>query len=183
MFSIDTSIFEFIYNLPHPAFLNAFFIAVSALAHPKLIFIPLVICFLLLHHKKLGWIIFEAVMASGFAAVFSQSLKYLFNRPRPFEALDSASSLDVMALGSAFPSVHSAFAFAIAFVLAANTKKPVYKILWFSYAFLTAVSRIWLGVHYPLDVICGAVIGTMFGLLSIKFTPILYRSLTHHKLR
>ena len=160
-----------------------YFIFISTLAHPKLIFLPLVVGFLLFHHKKLGWIILEAVLAAGFAAVSTHFIKQIFDRPRPFMVLENVNSLDPMAYGTSFPSTHTAFAFAIAFVFVVNSKKPIYKILWFVYAVLIAVSRIWLGVHYPLDVLEGALIGIALGMLSIKFTPKLYKSLTHHRLR
>lgn len=183
MLTIDLNLFQLIYALPHSVFLNIFFLILSTLFHPKLIFMPLVIGFLLFHHKKLGWIILEAVYASGFAAVASQGLKYLIDRPRPTLTLENVTSLDPLAAGTSFPSIHAAFVFGLAFVLGANTKKLWVKIAWYLLAILVCFSRIWLGVHYPLDILAGAMIGIIFGFLSIKFTPYLYKSLTHHRLR
>lgn len=183
MLNVDITLFKSIYTLPHPVILNFLFIFLSTLFHPKLIFMPLVIGFLLFHHKKLGWIILEAVYASGFAAVASQGLKYLIDRPRPGLTLENVTSLDSLATGTSFPSIHAAFIFGLAFVFSANTKKLWVKIAWYLLAILVCFSRIWLGAHYPVDVLAGALLGIIFGFLSIKFTPYLYKSLTRHRLR
>jgi len=70
-----------------------------------------------------------------------------------------------------FTSAHSANHFALAIFLGLIFKS---QIKWFIYflmiwAGVVAYSRIYLGVHFPLDIICGSIIGILFGWLSFKF--------------
>ncbi len=58
---------------------------------------------------------------------------------------------------SSFPSSHAATAFAAAGVVA--MRYPALRLPLFALATLIAVSRVYLGVHYPLDVIAGACLG------------------------
>ena len=66
--------------------------------------------------------------------------------------------------GSSFPSGHTNASFAAAFALAKGFGK---KGAWaYLVAALIAVSRLWVGVHYPTDVIAGAVCGTLCAWLA-----------------
>ena len=84
-------------------------------------------------------------------------LKNLFDQPRPASVLKHVHLLYKLYWGS-FPSGDSAMAFVIAFVGAYNERLFV-KILFFSYAFLIMYERSYVGVHFPLDTITGALIG------------------------
>jgi len=88
-------------------------------------------------------------------------LKNFFSRPRPFEALANVIQLS-FAHGGSFPSGHASNIFLIVTFLALRAKK----LNWFYIiAFLVAFSRIYVGVHYPSDVIAGAAIGIIFGFI------------------
>lgn len=94
-------------------------------------------------------------------------LKTSIARPRPYT--EDASILEHLIIAPlsdfSFPSGHAASSFAGALILArANSKFAFWA---YPLATLIAVSRIYLQVHYPSDVIAGALLGTIYALLGI----------------
>jgi undecaprenyl-diphosphatase len=88
------------------------------------------------------------------------SLKFLIQRQRPFLFLEMASKLSKgpgEILDPSFPSAHADFSFMMATLLAAWS--PRYWIIFFIIAGFVSWTRIYLGVHYPTDVIVGALLG------------------------
>jgi len=93
------------------------------------------------------------------------ALKWLFLRPRPFEAFESLKFKDPeIDMGPSFPSGHSQRAFSGAIVLGKMYKK--FRIIFMILAFLATFSRIYNGMHYPLDTLVGAINGIIIGSLS-----------------
>jgi membrane-associated phospholipid phosphatase len=88
--------------------------------------------------------------------------KAVADRPRPYEVVTGAVLRQQPAQGTSFPSSHSAIAFAVALtVIPYLPRRGV--VIALAYAALVAWSRVYLGVHYPLDVIGGAGIGLIVG--------------------
>ena len=69
--------------------------------------------------------------------------------------------------GDSFPSGDAAMAFALAGVMAWYSRWS-YKILWMLYAIVIAYGRVYLGVHFPLDVVTGALIGLFSAALAVR---------------
>lgn len=90
-------------------------------------------------------------------------LKELFERVRPCNALSDVITPIGCAGGFSFPSNHALNNFAAAVFL--FRLYPQYKWIFLITATLVSISRIYLGVHYPSDVLGGAIIGTAFGYL------------------
>ncbi len=94
-------------------------------------------------------------------------LKEAFQRPRPFETLDDVRVKHLWsATGSSFPSGHTSQAFAIATVFSLQYRKTGVVIPSFAWAFAIGYGRIFLGVHYPSDVLAGAFLGVAGGVLA-----------------
>lgn len=110
------------------------------------------------------------VIAVAGAGLFNQLLKHWFQRPRPELGLIEAG-------GFSFPSGHSMGAFALygllAYLLRRQFAGQVERSLWFlfSAAMILCIgfSRIYLGVHYPSDVIGGFLAGSCLVALAIAY--------------
>lgn len=91
----------------------------------------------------------------------SAFLKYIIERPRPCLELANVHLLVGCGSGYSFPSSHAVNNFSAAIVLAYFL--PRWSWAFFSFAALIAFSRVYVGVHYPSDVVAGAVIGLAIG--------------------
>jgi len=98
-------------------------------------------------------------------AIVSFTLKWTFLRNRPENFLKK-SILVEEDLGSSFPSGHSEKAFSGAVILGSHYKN--FKILLYVLAILTAISRIYIGIHYPIDTFFGSIIGLVIGNLILN---------------
>ena len=105
------------------------------------------------------------------AALFSrliivEIIRWLYFRPRPFVALQVRQLLEHSA-SSSFPSGHAAFFFALSAVIYLYNKKAGWA--FFAASFLISLARIFVGIHYPSDILIGAIIGIFFGWLIYLF--------------
>lgn len=103
-------------------------------------------------HLLIPW---TAVAASWTVA---EGAKYLFNRARPFIWDTEIAPLIKTPSSSSFPSGHSATAAAGA--LSLSVLYPPFAPAFVVAGFLVVLSRVYLGVHFPVDVLAGVVIGT-----------------------
>jgi len=127
---------------------------------------------LFLPHKRT----FIELFFSGLVAWTGVSIiKYLFPVARQFQALGTELLTLPVNPYASFPSGHAAVAFAIATTLWLHnyTNRKV----WFGVAVLVAVGRVLLFVHYPIDVIVGALIG----MLTSSVIYALYVQFSYHK--
>ena len=92
-------------------------------------------------------------------------LKPLIARPRPCVTLTDVHMLVGIKRSLSFPSAHAANFFAVATYF--NYFYPKYRWVYFSAAFIVAISRVSIGVHYPLDIIAGGILGAACALFVI----------------
>jgi undecaprenyl-diphosphatase len=106
-------------------------------------------------------------------------LKNIVDRPRPSDRYAEPEPLLHPPTSHSFPSGHAATSFAAATVIGASI--PRLRIPLYVLAALIAWSRVYVGVHYPLDVIAGAIWGLLVGLVLVRALPrlaeVLLRSL------
>jgi undecaprenyl-diphosphatase len=104
----------------------------------------------------------------------SHVIKPLVHRLRPFETLANIHQL-VNAYGYSFPSSHAANTFSVAVLVHYLYKNKIISIILFTIAFLASFSRVYVGVHYPVDVIAGAMSSVVYVYLAVKFYNIIAR--------
>jgi undecaprenyl-diphosphatase len=105
----------------------------------------------------------------------SAVLKDLFLRPRPCHELTDVRLLVSCGAGKSFPSSHAVNTFAGAIVLGFFYPRAVWYLL--GYALLVAYSRVYVGVHYPFDVIGGGVIGAAGATAMLWVSGVAFRFL------
>ena len=109
-------------------------------------------------------------MAGGYvvSAVITHGIKYAVNRKRPFETYSYIVRRDNESRGLSFPSGHTSSAFCIATEVSLRYRKWYIIAPAYLYAGSVAWARMYQGVHYPSDVVIGAIIGTGSAWLSWK---------------
>jgi undecaprenyl-diphosphatase len=101
-------------------------------------------------------------------SAITYGLKYFIQRPRPPSVLETAFRLSKgpgEILDPSFPSAHTVYAFMMATLL--SQKFPRYKVAFYVLAGMIGWTRIYLGLHYPTDVIAGALLG--YGITKLLF--------------
>lgn len=95
--------------------------------------------------------------AVGLSYILKIIIQLIHQRPRPFVNHDVLQLVDKSAGSASFPSGHTVLAFAIAFSIYFYNKKlgAIFLVL----AMLAGLGRIYVGVHYPLDVLGGVLLG------------------------
>jgi len=130
----------------------------------------LILClllFLLKNFKKYWPVIIQAFGAAILARLFIVNfIRWLWPRPRPF--IENNVNLLLFHNAASFPSGHAAFYFAISTVVYFYNKKA--GIGFFLASFLISISRVFCGIHWPSDILAGAVIGILSGWLIILFS-------------
>jgi undecaprenyl-diphosphatase len=102
------------------------------------------------------------------STVIDHAVKPLVGRDRPFVSFPAAAVIGGRPDDSSFPSGHSGNAAAGAFVL--SRLAPGGQLAWWTLALAIAYSRVYVGVHYPLDVLCGALVGLNCAMLIVLTT-------------
>lgn len=147
------------------AIINTFFKCVTFLGEAGIFWIVLGVALICFRKTRISGIVMLASILIGFC-LNDFVLKNLIARPRPFvsnpefaEFLESISMKQPS--GFSMPSGHSYVAFNGAMVLALFNKKGAWA---FVLSFLIAFSRVFLCVHYPTDVLLGAILGVLTAL-------------------
>jgi undecaprenyl-diphosphatase len=115
--------------------------------------------------RKLYWF-GEGALATLLArGIVTEVVRFFYHHPRPFAFYGFAPL--VTESGSSFPSGHMTFLFALATVVWYANRR--WGILYFVLSFAVGVARIYVGVHWPLDILGGAVIGVLCAAIIHRF--------------
>jgi undecaprenyl-diphosphatase len=158
--ALDTFVFVQINQLPHRKLSDRFLTRLSWVMTSGAGWLLFLLLATLVNRQR-GWKATRAVAPALWlaTATVEHPIKKWFRRRRPFISLIEAIIVGRKPGSYSFPSGHSAAAFAGALLLA--REYPVSARGFFGLASLVAFSRIYLGVHYPGDVLSGSLLGVV----------------------
>jgi membrane-associated phospholipid phosphatase len=113
--------------------------------------------------KYKGW---EAAGSLVMAAVATEGLKYIIDRDRPYKKYPGKIYSNSIETDASFPSGHASIAFSTATTLTLEFKKWYVAVPAYTWAIGVGYSRLYLGQHYPSDIIASAIVGSGSAVLS-----------------
>lgn len=156
------------FNENRTALGNFSFSLASSLAEWKFILLFLAILF----YNKYGNA-FIVVLSWAFTGILAQSLKRVFDFPRPAGFFQDLSlnfiNSDSIHYAHSFPSGHTTTAFAIFIAMALMTNKKHYQFIFFLLALSVAFSRVYLLQHFFVDVYFGSILGLLIGYFTFVY--------------
>ena len=165
--ALDFRILDAIQDVFRCAFLDAFMPVITLLGNAGICWLILALFLLLWKSKRtcglsiLAGLLFHLLFINLF-------LKKVTARLRPFQVNESFPLLITAPTDYSFPSGHTGGAFIAATILLHYDKRLGIPVL--ILAIMIAFSRLYLYVHYPSDVIAGAIIGILLGRIAIALT-------------
>jgi undecaprenyl-diphosphatase len=157
---LDARVFLAINKLPHTSTTNRAMVKITSLMNGGSGWVGLLILAALLDPERGRRALRDSLPPLWLATMAVEyPVKHYFRRRRPFVDVVQAISVGRKPGTFSFPSGHSAAAFAGAYLL--RQHYPRLAGLWYSFAMLIGFSRVYLGVHYPGDVMSGAFSGTV----------------------
>lgn len=167
MVAMESDILLWIQNNIRNDVLTPIFKFITTLGNAGVIWI--VVSVGLLIPKKTRSVGVLALISLAFSALIDNViLKNVVARTRPYEVIEGLTSLVGVQKDYSFPSGHTGSAFAAAVVMFLGLPKK-YGIPILVFACLMGLSRLYVGVHYPSDVLGGALIGTGIALFTYWF--------------
>lgn len=171
MSSIDFAILNFTYENCRTAWMDVIMPFITRLGDSGAIWIIMAICLLISRkYRKTGIVLCCALVLD--LIVCNGILKPIVARIRPFDVNTTIQLLIPHPTDFSFPSGHTAASFTAVSALFFTGRK-----IWIPslvLALLIAFSRIYLYVHYPSDVIAGALLGCILGYIGYKLTVMVY---------
>jgi undecaprenyl-diphosphatase len=132
----------------------------------------LIVCILLFAFSKKGQnriMVICSLFTIMFAELLAKLAGALHSNQQPFAELGEVNKLIEKAVDNSFPSDHSILVFSVCVTF--WLFKKGWSFLWVLLAALVGVSRIWVGVHYPGDVIVGALLSILSAIFVYKVVP------------
>lgn len=167
--SADESVFHALNRAGSNVFLDALMTAFTVVMGISFVMATFAIGLWLRRRKDLA---IDYLVLIALASVLAEVIKIVTDRQRPFDVLPNVNTISWLGLTSAsgpsFPSGHAARAFAVAALLSFGRGPRIY-VISFALAGCVAVSRVYLGLHWPSDVLFGALLGIFIALLLRSF--------------
>jgi membrane-associated phospholipid phosphatase len=162
-------------EMVHPVLDDLFLFLRESIFHIPLYFFIIIFSFQVFGKKAIWWVLVAISLIALCDLLSSHVIKAYFNRPRPCRDPFMAGQIRFLArycgANGSFTSSHAVNHFAFA-TYVASTMRGISK--WFNllfvWAFAIAYAQVYVGVHYPSDVLAGAFLGIVFGLVGAQIS-------------
>ena len=167
--TFDIGVLQWLRETLSTPFMDKLMVLISTLGNAGALWLFLGVLFLIMGIRRKNWremgiLLLLCVGAS--ALVCNLILKPCVNRIRPYDLLGYVDALLIPPLHDAsFPSGHTAACFAAA--TAVYAKNRTWGCAAYIFGVVMGFSRLYLGVHFPTDVLAGAVVGTAMATLTV----------------
>lgn len=162
----DRAVINFIHHNLQNDMISEVMAFISFISEYGLVWILLIsILFMSKKHRKLACVSAMSFLLCRLVGV--QILKPLISRPRPFIPLQYLDIFIPKPTSFSFPSGHAISSFSTAWVLLNMIEKLHLKVLLIISACIISLSRLYLMVHYPSDVLAGVILGILSSHLSL----------------
>lgn len=156
--------------------LDHFFVFYTFLGNGGWVFITLGVLMLLWSRTRRAGVSTLTAMLLGLL-VTNLTIKPLVARTRPWIAMNAFTALVTSSDLNSFPSGHTCAAFAFSVALSATLPQKWAKATAIAAAALMGFSRLYVGVHFPSDVLAGAVIGAICGVIGALISRKIFKYL------
>jgi len=120
------------------------------------------ILLLVINTKKYWKMALEALITAVFTRFFlAEIIRLIWFKPRPFVTLNFIPLIDKSPTEASFPSGHASFYFALSTIVYCYNKKI--GTFFYIISFLIVVARVFVGIHWPLDILFGTILGVLTG--------------------
>lgn len=167
---LDSRVFMLLNLRGYPKWLDRMMWLTTQLGNMLAAFIA-AFAFFLLNYRELA---IEIIFGTLTLWLLVETIKMLLGRDRPFLAMDKARVIGWREKGDSFPSGHTTQIFFMMTLLINHFQPGIVVVAaLYAVAFLVGFTRIYVGAHYPRDVIAGVVLGLVWGILVTLVQPFL----------
>lgn len=176
LLAFDRSLFYAINQLPHVSWSDWGFATISAVGSLGIGWLIIAGILVLRYNYRDRRYLVTFFVSLLITALITTVLKQLIGRPRPEFSLPGVivpyPCLDLWckAESLSFPSFHAAVSFCSAYILGYGKRR--HDLIWYSVAAVIAFSRIYLGKHFPSDVLAGTLLGLTVGFIMMRLLKI-----------
>ncbi len=165
---LDVRIFTLFNTRGYPKWLDRLMWLATQLGNMLAAFLAAGLLYIL-NYRRMA---FEIIFGTLLLWLLVETIKALADRDRPFRTLEATRVIGWKEIGHSFPSGHTTQIFFLVtlfihrFELGAGVSIALYAV-----AAMVGFTRIYVGAHYPRDVIAGVVLGSLWGILTMLVNP------------
>lgn len=171
---LDRTLFFFINRGIENGFLDVVMPFVTQ--YSKQLFLPFVLFLFFKEGRGLAPLVIVGLVVSGISDSCGYLLKEAIGRPRPCHVLENVHLLAYCGKSFSMPSNHAANSFAFASVFWLRRRDLITSLM-LVLAAVIGFSRIYVGVHYPFDVVAGSIFGMAVGIFLLAVYSMIIRKM------